>query len=349
METIMERRSGYVAVLRTRQAEHDALREVAPEVRPLLAPLIEVTPREASSRAELSPQRIAQWAWRFAIGSGGTGELYLDLGDLLDHPEAETICGELQYLVLSIRSEMQLVFRTRDFARRGIAAARELLQRNGAVFRITQADYLSPALNELVRFTRINRLNYSNIDLVVDCQLVADGQRLQGTVDRLERDFPWRSVTYLGGSFPPDLSDFPKNGEYEIPRIEWQAFEHEEAIHRRARYGDYTIRHPLQRDELPFPPSASIRYTGSDHWVIMRGEKPGGPERPGPEQYIGHAQLLRARPEFSGADFSAGDAYIELIASQLTGKTGNSTKWVQAGVNHHLTLAARQVARLRAA
>jgi hypothetical protein len=346
---MMHRRAGYVAVLRTRRAEQDALREVAPDVRPLLAPLIEVTPHKALILGELPPQRIAQAVWRIAVGSGGTGELYLDLGDLLDHAEAEAICRELQYLTLSVHSEMQLVFRTRDFGRRGIAAAKELLQRNGAVFRITQADYFSPALNELVRFTRLNGISYSNIDLVVDCQLVAEGQRLQGTVDRLERDFPWRSVTYLGGSFPPDLSDLPKNGEYELPRIEWQSFEHARSIHRRARYGDYTIRHPLQRDELPFPPSASIRYTGLDHWVVMRGEKPGGQDRPGREQYIGHAQLLRARPEFSGANFSAGDTYIELIASQVTHQTGNPTKWVQAGVNHHLTLAARQVAHLRAA
>lgn len=132
-----------------------------------------------------------------------------------------------------------------------------------------------------------------------------------------------------------------------MDRLEWQCFERESIRSREVRYGDYTIQHPLQRDVL-FIPSASIRYTSDTYWVVMRGEKPGKPDAPGPEQYIGHAQLLRERKEFRGRDFSAGDAYVDFIASQDS-QTGNPAKWVQAGVNHHVTLAARQMAARRAA
>jgi len=317
-------------------------------VRKLIAPVIEITPAFSEKLSALPPKRIAQAVWRFALGSGGSRELYVDLGNLLEHPEADIICHEFEYLVLSLHADTQLVFHVSDFSKRGIRRAGELLRKNGAAFRVTSADYLSPALSDFITFMKRTALTPADIDLLVDCEMVAEGQKLRGTADRLEKGYNWRSITYIAGSFPASLSAFPKNNEYEVPRIEWQSFSREARSKANVRYGDYTIQHPLQRDPVPFPPSASIRYAGERYWVLMRGEKPGGPNAPGPEQYIGHAFMLRQRSEFCGADFSAGDAYIDFIAGQDV-HTGNPTKWIQAGVNHHVTLAAHQLQRLRAA
>ena len=58
--------------------------------------------------------------------------------------------------------------------------------------------------------------------------------------------------------------------------------------------------------------------------------------------------LLVGRPYFKGAGFSAGDRYISDVAKGAkqnleTARTGNPEKWLQAGINHHMTLASRQV------
>ena len=53
---------------------------------------------------------------------------------------------------------------------------------------------------------------------------------------------------------------------------------------------------------------------------------------------------------FKGDNFSFGDSYIAEKAKYINTKnTGNPRSWLEAGINHHLTLTARQVASLRVA
>ncbi len=70
-------------------------------------------------------------------------------------------------------------------------------------------------------------------------------------------------------------------------------------------------------------PSASIRYTADEYWVIMRGEGVLNKNGPGYAGYSANAQLLCERKEFCGADFSAGDEYIATMSQQTT-DTGNA-------------------------
>jgi Beta protein len=80
----------------------------------------------------------------------------------------------------------------------------------------------------------------------------------------------------------------------------------------------------------------------------MRGEKLDNPTGSGHEQYIAQAQLLCGRPEYRGRSFSAGDEYIYVIATEMK-QTGNPKTWIQAAMNHHMTLAARQISAALAA
>ena len=57
------------------------------------------------------------------------------------------------------------------------------------------------------------------------------------------------------------------------------------------------------------------------------------------------AQLIIGQNYFKGADYSDGDKYIAERAADTT-KTGNPTTWLKAGLNHHLTLTAKQIATL---
>ena len=121
-----------------------------------------------------------------------------------------------------------------------------------------------------------------------------------------------------------------------------------ERVPRRATFADYTTQHAIFAE----PPrranfSASIRYTSTDDWVIMRGEGVFNDDSAGYAQWPANAMLLCERAEFCGARFSAGDTYI--AARTLDGaSTGNAESWLRAGVNHHLTFAVCQLASLAA-
>jgi hypothetical protein len=270
--------------------------------------------------------------------------MYLELATLLAREDADDICREIEYLLMSAKCDAQLVIRLSDFQRRGgIAVCTEIFRRNGAGFRITPEDYTKGELGASIPFFKHLGLTPSEVDLIVDCEVVDADQPMKGTAALLETKYTWRSVTYVGGSFPPNLTNLTKNDQHELPRHEWRTFSRErQPQDRLVRYGDYTVQHPRQPDPLPrFVPSGSIRYASDTYWVVMRGEKLDNPDGPGHQQYIAQAQLLRERDEYQGADFSAGDAYIDFIANQDE-RTGNPSKWLQAAINHHVTLAARQ-------
>jgi hypothetical protein len=77
----------------------------------------------------------------------------------------------------------------------------------------------------------------------------------------------------------------------------------------------------------------------------MRGEGVFSDGSPGFPQWPANAQLLCARPEFCGQHYSDGDRYIYTTSLQ-TQYTGIAGTWLQAGINHHLTFVARQIASL---
>jgi Beta protein len=338
------RKSLYVPVLRSHRAELNAMRDLQVDVRNVTAPLIEISRATAKKLDGASVKAVAKAVQELTGDYGGT-ELYLDLATLMYREDFRTIGFEIQRRLLALRSEVQLILRLGDLLQpERLQGFSELLRKNGAGFRVTPADYANVALSEMPTNLKRLGLGVSDVDLIVDCQVVEEGQSMKGTAAKLETGYTWRSITYIGGSFPRDLSRLQKNEQHELPRHEWRCFSHERYSHdRMIRYGDYTIQHPFQVDPPPKSlPSGSIRYASDTLWIVMRGEKLDNPTGPGFQQYIAQAQLLCERPEFQGAQFSAGDAYIEAMSRQ-TDRTGTPESWLQAGINHHLTFAARQI------
>lgn len=119
---------------------------------------------------------------------------------------------------------------------------------------------------------------------------------------------------------------------------------------RRPSFGDYTIQHPIYREPVEGAnPSASIRYTSETYWVIMRGAGLRNSGGTGHMQYPANAELLFGRKEFCGPQFSGGDEYIWKVGSHQGDGPGTPETWLRAGINHHLTFAARQIASVVAA
>jgi hypothetical protein len=195
------------------------------------------------------------------------------------------------------------------------------------------------------------------VDLLIDWKtLQGFGPDFTALCNHLPHLPRWRTFTFASGAFPMNLTGFSV-GRHEQKRWDWITWRDQVAkpsSHLRIpTYGDYTIQHPIYIVHEPgtiLNPSASIRYTCEDYWIIMRGEGLYHKGSPGHEQYPANAYLLSEQEEFCGADFSFGDAYIKErsleLAKEKVEKPGNPTTWLEAGVNHHIALVLQQIASL---
>jgi hypothetical protein len=218
--------------------------------------------------------------------------------------------------------------------------------KNGLCLRLFRTDFADQImLNERIeKFLNVHQLPEKDIDLLVDFQ-VTDEQclKLVDLNQKIPNLLKWRTFTFACGSFPVDLSACELGINY-ISRSDWNNWLRQinsPKLQRKPSFADYTIQNPIYRESLQFfPPSASIRYTLKDKWLVMRGQKSKS------IQYLANAQLLSQHSEFFGANFSYGDAYIEEKGKNLKGKTGNAMTWLAAGINHHLACTVDQIANL---
>ena len=128
----MARKTLYVPVLRSHRAERKALRELHANVRLITAPLIEVSRKNATKLENASPQRVAREILELT-DTCGRGELYLDLAELMQRGDFDTIASELQAHLLALHSEAQLILRLVDlYDPARFRCLRELLGRNVA-------------------------------------------------------------------------------------------------------------------------------------------------------------------------------------------------------------------------
>jgi hypothetical protein len=154
----------------------------------------------------------------------------------------------------------------------------------------------------------------------------------------------WRSFVIAGGAFPESLIGLPPLQLSEVRRIEWQLWRNVVPRLRGLRipaFGDYGISHvqPSEVDPRIMRPSASIRYTAEDKWLVLKGRNL---RDHGYGQFHAVCQFLVALPEYSGAGFSWGDGYVDDCAKGNVG-TGNLTTWRKVGTSHHLQFLANQL------
>ncbi|NTW29831.1 MAG: hypothetical protein HGA33_00960 [Candidatus Moranbacteria bacterium] len=219
----------------------------------------------------------------------------------------------------------------------------------GIALRLSPYDFqdkstINKNLNE---FLRINGLKEGVVDLFIDFSITAENSlHLNDITRKIPNLSHWRTLTFASGSFPVDLTKCKIDEENLIPRSDWKNWlsqlETQEIV-RMPSFSDYTIQHPVYKEQLQFfSPSASIKYTLNNEWLIMRGQKGKN------FQYLLNAQVLVTDPRFFGERFSFGDNYIVEKSKEnpLKGKPGNATNWLVAGINHHLECTAAQIASL---
>ena len=365
----------YVPILRWRAAEKGALQNLKTEDRELITPLVELImpqPRSDGNKtrkktpAELLKESIDIFLKDLPtihselLKYWGRETFFLDV-QLLDGSirakSLEKILGngkQLDILLVPLLSVIPVVGFASD--EQTIRAAVNFAKENdhGLCLRITESNFKEKSLaSDVKAFIGNNSLDVKNIDLMVDFKIV-DEQTSHDSLVRKINMIPylkqWRTFIVASGAFPQDLSQpqFREPGQYDIPRVDWTLWcQLSKDLERPPSFADYTIQHPvyLPRDSSSNP-SASIRYALEDHWVILKGQGLRNKKGAGFKQYPAQAQLLvNQKSIFKGDNFSFGDSYIAEKAKYInTKKTGNPRSWLEAGINHHLTLVARQIA-----
>jgi Beta protein len=339
----------YIPLMRAKDAELRALRDLAPTLRPWVTPMLECPPsvlRRCDSAKELQA-RLDGIASHLSGWSGRT--VFLDFSMLQStterHPLEVVAASATQFgvrpvPVVSLKIAAESAYDISTYA---------VLARNGSAMclRLSPAE-LNLGTIEVMLNQRLRRYGVrpEQVDLVIDRGGI-DGSSV--TYSEFAHLIPsidsWRTLTVLAGSFPKDLAELARGEIHRLRRFEWLQWRNLDSwVGRRPAFGDYTIQHVNFKEPVPVPNvSASVRYTIENEFFVMRGEGVLNEGGPGYGQWNAWAALLTGRPEFFGATFSAGDRYIVDRASDWN-SPGTAQTWLQAGFSHHVTTAALQVA-----
>lgn len=357
----------YVPIFRWKRGEYIALRELFSQEKAAITPMAEIPPDLVSGARNTTPKSIGAILQKTAVQvseTWGSNYLFFDLGLLGKNLRAADDRHPVAALFDAARTLglrfIPVTGLDRDAAYHKSVSEVISADRRGACIRLLDRDLASPALNnQLAGLLHYLKLTPKETHIVLDFGVLQNASLayLAG-VKRLPNLASWRTVTIAAGSLPVDLSKLSV-GEHLLPRLEWQYWNKlvtENAnVSRLPSFGDYTTQHPYYlRHLLPrgfINYSASIRYTTAENWIIMRGQGVFTEDSPGFAQFPANAILLRDRPEFCGRHYSYGDNYIyqkaiELEQNGYVKKPGSAETWLRAGVNHHITFVARQIASL---
>lgn len=223
---------------------------------------------------------------------------------------------------------------------------------NGKVcFRIRQKDMGN--IEQLVdAFCTDYHITANNLSIIVDLlddTSKTDYLKAVESLNQLKNINTYNHIIVAASAFPVDMSKINEENDT-IERTEWLNWINNYSTKKYLRYptfADYTIRHPIYNPMAEhYAPSATIKYTLPEKWLFLKGGKGKN------EHYLANANTLIKTTSFYGASFSAGDNFIakkgeHFIAYRNNPKikgTGNAKQWIYAGINHHITLVADQLA-----
>jgi hypothetical protein len=344
----------YVPILKGRQGELNALKDVGLATRSAIVPLIEVVPPSEESAADAVGKACKDAATKLADRYSGL-PLMLDAGlfDLSAPPGSQTAVGVLADWARSTGLEAQPVVRLGDPKAAHVDAGRANEQDGrGLAMRLVgddvdeDAEDVDAALDAVLAAAGVDR---PSVDLILDLGAVDGDIAVRGGASLvrallrgLERVDEWRSVTIAAGAFPLDLSQFTPDVIGERPRFDAQLFDavRSKRLPRDVDYADYAIAHPVLATGPGYPPPPQLRYTTADNWLVLKGRRN---DPRGNAQFQKICQIIAQRPDFVGARLGRADARI---ANGSQEGPGNGTTWRAIGTTHHVDFVAARLTTL---
>lgn len=356
----------YIPILKWKPAEQQALEKLTDEQKKFVSPLIQIVmpnPKKPKlgerekAQSEQLDEIIASYRLKVTkipediLSYWGKTRMFIDFS--LVYTPSLRVEGLTQALTIGKSLGLFLipvVNLSSDEETIKVASAFAKADNTGICLRLVCADFtdfvnLSKQIQKILKDTSLTE---EDIDILVDLKETYKNEDKYIKYVKVSQNIPnltkWRTFIFASGAFPVDLNDC-ELGENHIPRLDWNDWINQlnsKDLLRHPSFADYTIQHPIYNESARFfSPSASIRYTLSKNWLVMRGQK--GQHK----QYLANARLLSEHSEFFGDNFSFGDGYIKMKGADLNSdKTGNATNWLTAGVSHHLSLVVSQISNL---
>lgn len=353
----------YVPILRPKQGEIWAIRDLSELARERITPFFDVhrvqikngrKEKSLDKHLESISQQICQyWPPKKEL----FWDLYsIDLSERLQNGK-HPVLGFGESLFQSNMVAVPTLGTDRDdsylkaiqgLIRKGIA--------DSICLRILPDDLETPneAVNEVRRILNRLGVSQSNCHLLIDMRVIKESQ-IENTIEAVS-EFTnsvdinkWKTFIFSSSSFPIDMSGYPPDSECRIPRVEiklWDALmEAEPLIGRKSNYSDYAIINAERPDVDPLRIRAGgkIRYAIEREWIIVKGH--GLHKGNKFDQFRDLSSKILSFPEYRGTSYSWGDDFLYKCSKGSVG-TGNLTTWVRVDTNHHLTLVGEQISNL---
>lgn len=335
----------YLALLKGRQAEYEALRELAPKVRRQVTPLLLL--RELGGESTVRELSVA--LTRLRLDWGDQGPLILDgewLADARTFRLAMEAARAKQWITVPAA-------RLSDPAPY-LEVVRQTATATGAALRVHRSDFAGGSVGERLGDTmEALGITPECTDLILDFRgiewphLGADELAAESMVSLIPHPERWRHFAFASSSIPPDFRGFARNEVTRVPRAEaWlyeSLLERRRALPRVPTYGDYVVANPDPVEEVRadyLPQTALMRYSTPGDWLIARGYDI---NKEGSGHFPPLLRRLMAEPGFRDSTFSAGDRWISDAAAG-SGSAGNATIWRRAASSHHMTMITQQIA-----
>jgi hypothetical protein len=354
----------YNPILRFKRGEQTALTNLSNDHKAAIKPLLNIAPHDFNPAPGVDTdgtfdQRITQDADRLnSAWAGYTAAV--DLGDI--DPEARCAGGVhpvrhfFDHLATSDkRAIASPVLRFESDDDYVAAVASVCADYNvSPVFRMTPDDLAERDIEDVVRamLDACDALA-ADADFVVDMGYIETTGRsiitARGALGVVPFAADWAALALVAGSFPENLSGFVV-GTHVMERHEWGVWlANQVTAGRDVIYGDYATIHPIPVEDRLDPrtmnPTASVRYTFEDKWLLLRGQGTRTRGGLGFGQFLSHADTIVAMPQYRGEPFSFGDSKIMRIHRREESQ-GNLETWVTIGVNHHIAEIVGQLATL---
>jgi hypothetical protein len=350
----------YIPILKGREGEYGALQML--QDRNGLTPLLEVPPipwdYEEERPAKTIDKHLEKVAQKIQRSWGPDRTILLDLLWISESERMDDGRHPIQYVFdsgrnLGIRLLPVIGLLKGD---EYLDACREAEQQDhrGVCIRVQREDFadFADVAEPIGRILDGIKVPPSESHFILDLRALTPSERdvsaaeVIELINRIPMLVSWRSFSLAATSFPQNLMGLPPSDSSLLPRTEWtlwqQIWRNRGSIPRVPAYADYAISHPepAEVDPRVVRPSASVRYTCADAWLILKARNL---KDHGYEQFHEVCRDLIKAAQYSGRSFSWGDTYIDDCAAKRVG-TGNLTTWRKVGTSHHLVFVPRQLA-----
>lgn len=333
-------RRHYVPILKTKMGEHWALEHLTPLSKGRITPLMEL-----HKHATKSPQaHVTSVADALLNCWGVASPLFFDTAYYGVDATGAAV-ATMAFHALQAKGVRAIPVLGPERSAQYRTAIRQIAhnQASGAMIRIRHEDVNANFPMILNGVVQDLGLAPNLIDLLLDYR--GSDLNLGVHLPRIPNHNSWRTLTVASGSFPRSIGAYQQGVWHDQPREEWaqwlvQARNNQQLV-RIPTFADYVTRDP-GAPASGGAPSVNVRYALGDRWLVRLGGKL--QDGAAPDMIAISADLV-ARPQFSGAGFSAGDAAYLSISTGVNG-TGGTTQWTQWPINHHLEFVSDQIANL---